>query len=80
MIVAAVELATDEVVILNDAVVLPELTVTLEGTTALDELDDRLTTTPAAGAAAPKVTVPVEGVPPTTDVGDTETDCNPEEL
>ena len=53
MIVAAVELATDEVVILNDAVVLPELTVTLEGTTALDELDDRLTTTPAAGAAAP---------------------------
>ena len=30
---------------------------------------DRLTTTPPAGAGPLKVTVPVEEIPPTTDVG-----------
>ena len=52
------------------ALVAPPGTVTLAGTLAArGRLLARLTATPPAGAAALKVTVPVEEVPPTTLVG-----------
>jgi hypothetical protein len=52
------------------AVVAPAATVTLAGTWAAAVLLlVRLTTAPPAGACPLKVTVPVEGFPPTTDVG-----------
>jgi len=40
-------------------------------------LDDNLMTEPPTGADAPRVTVPVEIVPPTTILGDTITVANP---
>jgi len=56
------------------AVVLPARTVTDDGTVAALTLsEDRLTTMPPLGAAALKVTVPVDDVPPITDVGKTAT-------
>jgi hypothetical protein len=54
----------------NVAVVAPTATVTLPGTVALELLEDRLTTCPPSGAAALRVTVPVEDVPSVTEVGD----------
>jgi len=72
--VADVEALTDFVLTVNVAVVAPAATVTLAGTVAaavlLLESD---TTAPPLGAAALKVTVPVEEVPPTTLVGLTVT-------
>lgn len=68
---------TGFVLTVNVAVVAAEGTVTLAGTVALIELDVKVTTTPAAGAAALRVTVPVEFVPPVTDVGDTDSPLNP---
>ena len=73
-IVAVVLLATGLVVMVNVAVVAPAATVTLAGTcAAVGLLLDRLTTAPPAGAAAVNVTVPVDEVPPTTEVGFTVT-------
>jgi hypothetical protein len=71
VIVAVVFEATADVVILNVAEVAPAGTVTVEGTWALVALDDRDTIVPAAGAAPFKVTVPVDGEPPRTEVGET---------
>jgi hypothetical protein len=47
---------------------------TVGGTTAVEEVDERLTVTEPEGTAAVKKTVPVEAVPPTTAVGLKETD------
>ena len=52
----------------------PGTTVMLGGTVALAELLDSATTNPAGGAALESVTVPVEGVPPTTVVGETDSE------
>src|SRR6185503_6537467 len=51
----------------------PEATVTLAGTDAAVELSERLTRSPPAGAALVRVTVPVELLPPVTEVGLTDT-------
>jgi hypothetical protein len=57
------------VVAVNVAVVAPPATVTVAGTVTEGLLLDKVTTKPVAGAALVRVTVPVEDVPPTTDVG-----------
>jgi hypothetical protein len=63
-------LVTANVVTVKVALIDPTGTVTLEGTVARNALLlDRLTAAPAAGAGPFRVTVPVEGVPPLTDVG-----------
>lgn len=65
---------TDSVVTVNVALVAPAVTVTVEGTVAADVLlEVRATDVPPVGAGVPRVTVPVEGLPPTTDVGFRET-------
>ena len=56
----------------NVAVVAPAATVTDAGTVALVELELKVTAMPPEGAAPLSVTVPVELVPPRTDVGETE--------
>jgi hypothetical protein len=61
--------ATAEVVTVNVAVVAPAATVTEPGTVALELLDDKVTVVPLGPAAPVRVTVPVEEVPPTTEVG-----------
>jgi hypothetical protein len=62
--------ATGLVVTVKVAVVAPAATVTLAGTCAAAVLLlDRVTAAPPAGAAPFKVTVPVEEVPPITEVG-----------
>jgi len=71
VIVAAVDVATAEVVIVKVADVAPPETVTIVGGTAQLLLDDTLTIVPPTGAAALSVTVPVDGVTPTTEVGET---------
>jgi hypothetical protein len=63
---------TAEVVIVNVAVVAPDATVTELGTAALLRLLLREIDSPLVGAALLIVTVPVEDVPPGTEVGDTE--------
>jgi hypothetical protein len=73
VIVADVDEATAVVLIVNVVDVAPAATVTLDGRVALVLLDARPMTMPPVGAAEPKVTVPVEDVPPTTEVGDTDT-------
>ena len=71
--VTAVADATDVVVAANVALVAPAATVTLAGTvTALFALVSA-TCAPPVGAAAVRVTVPVEEAPPTTLVGETAT-------
>lgn len=56
------------------AVVAPAATVTVAGTVAAEGLLEVNTTgIPPVGAALPSVTVPVEGAPPGTDVGFSET-------
>ena len=58
----------------NDALVTPAATVTLPGTVAAPVLLlVSATTAPPDGAAADKVTMPVDSVPPTTDDGLTVT-------
>lgn len=62
------------VVTVNVAVVAPAATDTLAGTVAATGVPlESVTTAPPAGAAALNVTVARELVPPTTDVGATET-------
>jgi hypothetical protein len=62
--------ATGVVVIVKVALVAPPATVTLAGTCATDvSLLCNVTTAPVLGAAPVNVTVPVELLPPTTDVG-----------
>lgn len=63
------------------AVVVPAATVTVEGTVAADGLLlESDTTAPFAGAAELKVTVPVDEVPPVTEVGFRTTDETVAEL
>ena len=68
---------TVDVEIVNVAVIAPAGTVTLDGTDAtVESLLESATITPSVGAAAVRVTVPVEGLPPSTVVGLTETELN----
>ncbi len=67
--VAVVVLATVVVVTVKVAVVALAATVTLAGTVAAALLLDKATDSPPVGAALPKVTVPVDEVPPVTEVG-----------
>ena len=61
---------TAEVVIVNVPLVAPAVTVTLAGTCAADVLLlVRVTTAPPDGAGPVKVTVPVDEVPPITELG-----------
>ncbi len=62
---------TPTVVTVNVAVVAPAAIVTEAGTVALVLLDVSVTTRPFVGAGPLMVAVPVEDVPPTTDVGET---------
>ena len=73
VIEAGVLVATPVVVIVNVPVIDPDGTVTVAGTVAAALLDVRLTTVPPVPAVAPSVTVPVDDVPPVTDVGLTAT-------
>lgn len=69
VIVAEVEDPTPIVLTLKVAVRLPVATVTLAGTCAAELLSERVTTIPGAGAGPFNVTVPVDELPPTTEVG-----------
>lgn len=71
-IVAEVEAVTEVVVTVKLALVAPAGTVTLAGTVAAVELSESDTTAPPEGAAALKVTVPVEELPPWTVAGDSD--------
>jgi len=73
--VAVVDVVTAVVLMVNVAVEPPAATVTEAFTVAEAELD-RETTMPPVGAAALKVTVPVEDVPPVTLVGFRDTPDN----
>jgi hypothetical protein len=73
LIVTGVEVVAALVVTVNVALVAPAGTETLAGTDAAALLLDNATAKPPDGAAAVKVTVPVEGLPPTTLEGLTET-------
>ena len=66
---ADVEVETAAVVTVNVALVEPDATVTDAGTVAFVLLDERLITRPLAPAGAASNTVPVELLPPVTDVG-----------
>ncbi len=70
VIVADVAADTAEVVIVKFADVAPAGTVTLVGATALELLDDKVTTVPPLVAAPLNLTVPVDVPPPPTEVGD----------
>jgi hypothetical protein len=61
--------ATGLVVTVNIAVVAFATTVTLAGTWAAALLLDSVTTAPPAGAGPLSVTIPVDGLPPSTDAG-----------
>ncbi len=74
VIVAEVGEADATVVTVNVALIAPNGTVTELGTVADGELLVRLTTFPPSGASKDRVTVPVEVEPPTTDVGDRDTE------
>ena len=71
MIVAVAVLETAVVAIGNVAEVAPKATVTVEGTVADDRFEDKLMTVPVEPAGPLRVTVPVEAVPPKTEVGET---------
>ena len=67
--IVAVAFAPDTVATVKLALVCPATTVTLAGTVAATLLLDSVTTVPPVGAAAVRVTVPVELVPPVTVLG-----------
>jgi hypothetical protein len=67
--VTGVDAVTALVVTVNVALVAPAATATLVGTAAAEALLERLTTAPPLGAAAVRVTEPVEEAPPLTLVG-----------
>ena len=68
--------ATPVVVTVKLPDVAPAAIVTFAGTAATDGFAlERVTTAPPAGAAAVRVAVPVEGMPPTTLAGLTETEA-----
>jgi len=69
LIFAVVLAATGVVVTVNVAVVLPEVIVRLLGTVAAALSEDSVTGQPAVGALPVRVRVPVEVLPPTTEVG-----------
>ena len=71
--VTVVLLVTAVVVTANVPVVLPALIVIVAGTVAAALLVDKATTVPPVGAALARVTVPVDGLPPVTLVGLSET-------
>jgi hypothetical protein len=78
VIVTGVLAATGSVVAVKAAVVAPAATVTDAGTWAAAVLLElRETAKPPAGAGLSSVTVPVEGLPPWTEVGDRPTDVRP---
>lgn len=72
-IVTEVLLATPVVPIVNVALVAPVATVTVAGTVAATLFEERLTTEPPGGAGYVNVTFPVDGVPPDTVIGVTDT-------
>lgn len=73
--ITAEELEVDDAVLMvNVPVVEPDATVTVEGTVALELLDERVTTVPPLGAGLVRVTVPVEEEPATTVVGERVSD------
>ena len=74
--VAVVEEVTAFVVTVKVAVELPAVTLTLAGTVADELLLDNAIEMPPVGAGALKVTVPVEGLPPVTVVGFSDTEDN----
>jgi hypothetical protein len=67
--VAVVEEVTLDVATVNVALELPAGMATVAGTVAVGELLDKLTVIPPAGAAAVKLTVPVDELPPGTLAG-----------
>ena len=69
VMVAVAVAETAVVVTVKVPVVAPAATVTDAGTVALVLLEDKATDVPPLGAGPLKVTVPVEGLPPMTDVG-----------
>lgn len=69
LIVTGVCVSTPEVVTLNVAVLCPAATVTVFGTDAVVAPLNKDTTTPEGPAWPSNVTVPVDDVPPGTDVG-----------
>ncbi len=73
VIMAVVCAETVVVVTVNVAELAPAATVTELGAVALVLLDDRLTDIPPVGATPVRVTVPVDEVPPVTEVGLSET-------
>jgi hypothetical protein len=77
VIVAGVLVATGSVVAVKVAVVAPAATVTDAGTWAAAVLlEVSETAKPPVGAGLASVTVPVEGLPPMTEVGDRPTDVS----
>lgn len=74
VIVTGVEVVTVLVVVVKVALVEPAGTVTLAGTLAAEVLElVRVTATPPDGAAPVSETVPVDGLPPVTLVGLSDT-------
>lgn len=69
LMVTVAVVVTGFVVTAKSALVAPAATVTGERTVAAGESLDRVTVTPPNGAGALSVTVPVDGLPPTTLVG-----------
>jgi hypothetical protein len=75
VIVTGVLVATGSVVVVKVAVVVPAATVTDAGTWAAAVLLElRETAKPPVGAGLESISVPVEELPPTTEVGDRPTD------
>jgi len=70
VIVADVDVVTLVVLTVNVAVVAPAATTTVAGTVAFELLDERLTVVPLGPACPLNVTVPVDVLPPITDVGE----------
>lgn len=77
VIVAVVVVTTGNVVTINVAVVAPAAIVKFDGVTALALFEARVTNAPPAGAGAASVTVPVDAIPPATEVGDMVRLANP---